>query len=151
MPGKKPTVADAQLILQLYEIRREPEMRKAREWCTQKFLPASRDEVMKLAFAMGTDENRYLRQFLTYYEMVGSFVNRGVLNRDLVEDSVGEHINVYVKLKPYLKDLREATGFPEFMQHIEKLIERSPNGRRRMAVMEKRIAERMAAARKAGA
>jgi hypothetical protein len=150
MPGKKPTVADAQLILQLYELRREPEMRKARDWCTQQFLPASRDEVLKLAFALGTEENRYLRQFLTYYEMVASFVNRGLLNRDLLEDSVGEHINLYAKLKPFLKDLREQIGVPEFMQHTERLIEGSPNARRRLALMQKRIAERMAA-KKAGA
>jgi hypothetical protein len=137
-------VADAQLILQLYDLRREPEMRKARDWRTQQIFPSSRDEVLKLAFVMGTDENRYLRQFLTYYEMVGSFVNRGLLNRDLLEDSVGEHINLYAKLKPYLKDLREATGFPEFMQHTERLIEGSQNGRRRLAIMQKRIAQRMA-------
>ena len=44
--------------------------------------------------------------------MLASFVNRGVLNRDRVEDLVGEHINLYAKLKPYLKDLREAFGLP---------------------------------------
>ena len=149
MPGKKPTVADAQLILQLYDLRREAEMRKARDWCTLLFLPSSRDEVMKLAFAMDTVENRYLRQVVTYYEMLASFVNRGILHRDLVEDSVGEHINLYAKLKPYLKDLREAAGVPQFMQHIEKLIEGSPNGRRRLAMVQKRIAE-VTAAKKAG-
>jgi len=140
MPGKKPTIADAHLILQLYDLRREPEMRKARDWCTMQFFPVSREEVLKLFFDTGGEQNRYLRQFLSYYEMVASFVNRGLLNRDLLEDSVGEHMNVYAKLKPYLKDLREATGFPEFMQHTERLIERSPNGRRRLAIMEKRVA-----------
>jgi len=105
---------------------------------------------MKLAFATDTVENRYLRQVVTYYERLGSFVNRGILNRDVVEDSVGEHINLYAKLKPYLKDLRQASGFPEFMQHTEKLIEGSPNGRRRLAFMQKRIAE-VTAAKKASA
>ena len=48
---------------------------------------------MKLTFDMGTNENRYLRQVLTYYEMLASFVNRGILNSGLVEVSLGEHIN----------------------------------------------------------
>jgi len=59
MPAKpKPTVADAQLILELYELRREPEMRKARDWCTQEFIPSSCDDVLKLAFALGLIERR---------------------------------------------------------------------------------------------
>ena len=60
--AKKPTAADAQLILQLYELRREAEMRKARSWWLGEFWPQSADDVVKVAWAMGSQENNWLRQ-----------------------------------------------------------------------------------------
>jgi hypothetical protein len=146
---RKPTVDDARLILELYDLRREPEMRKARDWCTMQFFPRSYDDVAKIGMAMGTDENRWLRQFLTYYEMVASFVNRGLLDRDLLEDSAGEYLNVYAKLKPYLAEMRKNFGIPEFIQHIERLVEESPTGRRRLKQVEERIRQRLAQAQRA--
>lgn len=137
-----PTATDAQLVMQLYDLRRETEMRKARDWATLQFSPKSFQDVSAIFQAAGSDENRWLRQFITYYEMAGSFVNRGVLNRDLLEDSVGEYVNVYVKLKPYLKELREVTGWPDFMVNIEHLVEESERGRQLMKVMETWFADR---------
>ena len=140
--SSKPTAADAQLIMQLYDLRRESEMRKARDYCTQQFSPTSLQEIQKIFENSGSDQNRWLRQVITYYEMVGSFVNRGVLNRDLLEDSVGEYVNVYMKLKPYIKQLRESYGWPDFMINIERLVEESERSRHMMKVMEGWIAER---------
>ena len=59
---KKPTVADAQLILQLYDLRREPEIRKARNWWLTEFWPANADDFIKVSGATGTQENAWLRQ-----------------------------------------------------------------------------------------
>ena len=139
-----PTATDAQLIMQLYDLRREPEMRKARDWSTQQFFPSSLDDITALFMAQGSDENRWLRQVISYWEMVASFVNRGVLNRELLEDSVGEYVNVYTKFRPYLKELRKAFGYPDFMINIERLVEESETGRRRVVMTEKWFAERSA-------
>jgi len=67
--AKKPTAADAQLILQLYDLRREAEMRKARSWWLGEFWPQSADDVVKVAWAMGTQENNWLRQVGGYWSM----------------------------------------------------------------------------------
>ena len=80
---KKPTIADAQLIVQLYDLRREAEMRKARSWWAGEFFPQSADDFLKVAWAMGTQENNWLRQVGGYWGMVTSFVNNGVLNEQL--------------------------------------------------------------------
>jgi hypothetical protein len=136
-----PTTTDAQLIMQLYDLRREAEMRKARDWSTQEFSPSSLEEIMVIFMAQGSDQNRWLRQVISYWEMVASFVNRGVLNRDLLEDSVGEYVNIYAKFRPFLKEIRQTIGFPEFMSNIERLVEESERGRRLMAMMQKWFAE----------
>ncbi|MGH9508813.1 MAG: DUF4760 domain-containing protein [Terriglobales bacterium] len=139
-----PDTKDAQIIMQLYDLRRETELRKARDWSTQEFLPSSQEDIMAIFMAQGTDQNRWLRQVISYWEMVASFVNRGVLNRDLLEDSVGEYVNVYCKFRPFLKEIRQTIGFPEFMSNIERLVEESERGRRMVAMMEKWFADRRA-------
>jgi len=66
--AKKPTVADAQLILKLYDLRREAEMRKARHWWGAEFFPQTADDFLKVSWAMGTQENNWLRQVLGYFD-----------------------------------------------------------------------------------
>jgi hypothetical protein len=72
--SKKATAADAQLIMQLYDLRREAEMRKARNWWVTAFWPESADDVMKIVGAMGTQENNWMRQVGGYWNMAASFV-----------------------------------------------------------------------------
>src|ERR1039458_4524897 len=74
---KKPTATDAQLIMQLYDLRREPEMRKARNWWVTTFWPESADDFLKVGWAMGTQENNWLRQVIGYWSMASSFVLHG--------------------------------------------------------------------------
>ena len=81
--AKKPTATDAQLILQLYDLRREPEMRKARNWWAADFFPENADDFVKVAWAMGSQENNWLRQVSGYWGMAASFVLQGVLNEEL--------------------------------------------------------------------
>jgi hypothetical protein len=128
---------DAEILLKLYELRREPELRKARDWVTQQFRPTTAAEVMGVLRASGTDHNRWLRQFITYYEMVASLVHRGVLDRDLLEDSVTEYVNLYAKVKPFLKELRRETRLPTFLRQTERLVEKSLRGQDTLATMEK--------------
>ena len=81
--SKKATASDAQLILQLYDLRREAEMRKARSWWLGEFWPQSDDDYTKVAGAMGSQENNWLRQVIGYWSMAASFVLHGALNEDL--------------------------------------------------------------------
>jgi hypothetical protein len=145
-PFHGPDHHDADILLKLYDLRREPELRKARDWCTLEFRPSSAEDVLAVLREAGkTDRNRWLRQFTSYYEMVASLVHRGVLDRDLLEDSVQEYVGFYAMLKPFLKDIRETMGFPAYMKQIERLVEESKRGREHLATIEKWLAGRRTA------
>jgi hypothetical protein len=137
-PVHGPNHHDADILLKLYDLRREPEMRMARDWCALQFRPSSAEDVLAVLRDAGkTDHNRWLRQFTSYYEMVASLVHRGVLDRDLLEDSVTEYVGFYAMLKPFLKEIREAMGLPTYMKNIERLVEESKRGREHLAMVEK--------------
>jgi hypothetical protein len=140
----KPTAADAQLILKLYDLRREAELRKARHWWVVAFWPQSADDFMKVSGAMGTPENNWLRQVMGYWGIASSLVNHGALNRELfLEPSFcGEMVLIYVKLKPFLKELREKMQNPEFLAGIESLIMSSKKSREFLKRMETNLAAR---------
>ncbi len=149
---KKPTAADAQLILQLYDLRREAEMRKARNWWFTTFWPTSADDFMKIASTPGTQENNWLRQVSGYWSMAASFVLHGALNEELfIQPAVsGEMFIVFAKVHPFLKELREKTGDPHIFAIIEKVIMGSKFGRERFKFMLKRVEmmrEKMATAK----
>jgi hypothetical protein len=140
-PVHGPDHHDADILLNLYDLRREPELRKARDWCAFEFRPSSAEDVPAILREAGkTDRNRWFRQFTTYYEMAASLVHRGVLDRDLLEDSVNEYIGFYAMLKPFLKEIRETMGFPTYMKQIERLVEESNRGREHLAAVEKWLA-----------
>ena len=112
------TYDDANLILRLYEIRREEKMRTARTWFAVNFKPKSMEEVGKLA-APGTTENAYMRQVATYFEMVASFITSGVLNKELYFQSGGELLLTYVRLRPVIHAMREANKNPQVYRNLE--------------------------------
>ncbi len=139
--SKKPTTADAHLILELYDLRREAEMRKARNWWAAEFFPQSADEFMKIAFSMGTQENNWLRQVGGYWSMAASFVLLGVLNEDLFLQPAfsGEMFLIFAKIHPFLKELREKVGDPQMFLNIEKVITHTKWGRDRLQFTIKRV------------
>jgi hypothetical protein len=150
--AKKPTASDAQLIMQLYDLRREAEMRKARAWWFTGFWPKNADDFMRIAFTPGTQENNWLRQVSGYWSMAASFVLHGALNADLfLQPAVsGEMFIVFAKVQPFLKELREKSGDPHLFSVIEKVIMSSKSGRERLKFMLKRVEtmrEKMAAAK----
>ena len=138
---KKATAKDAKLILELYDLRREAEMRKARNYVAMQFNPQSVEEAMKVMTAFGTDENRWMRQVVSYWEMAASLVLRGTINEELFLDSNGEMLFIYAKLKPVLPGLRKAMNSPEFLGQMEKLIHRTAESRKRLKLFEERIAQ----------
>jgi hypothetical protein len=138
---KKPTAADAQLILQLYDLRREAEMRKARNWWFTGFWPRNADDYLKVATAMNTQENNWLRQVHGYWAMAASFVALGALNEELfLKPSVsGEMFLILAKVYPFLKELREKLGDQNVYVDIEKVATHTKWGRDRLQFMIKRV------------
>lgn len=142
--AKKPTTADAELILKLYDLRREPEMRKARAWWANEFFPESADDFVKIARAFGTQENAWLRQVAGYWDIVASFAVNGVLNEDLFLQPgfSGELFLIYSKVHPFIKELREQLGDPQVFFAVEKAVTRTKWGKNRLQFMIKRVAAR---------
>ena len=139
--AKKPTAIDAQLVLHLYELRREPELRKARSWWIGEFWPQSAEDFMKVAGAMGSQENNWLRQVVGYWSMASSFVLLGTLNEEMfIQPAVsGEMLFVFAKVQPFLKELREKMGDPQMFANIEKVSTGSKFARERLKWTLKRV------------
>ena len=141
---KSATPADAQVILRLYDLRREAEMRKARTWWFVSFWPQTADDFMKVMNAVGTPENAWLRQVMGYWEMAAAIAVQGAVNQELflVPSFSGEMFTVFAKLKPFLGELRKKIGNPELLANIETLINSSKKGRERLKQFEVRLAAR---------
>jgi hypothetical protein len=152
---KKPTAQDAELILKLYDLRRETEIRKARNWWLVTFWPESVDDFMKIGGAMGTQENNWLRQVAGYWNMAASLALAGTVNQELFLDPSfsGEMFFIFAKVKPFLGDLRAQMKNPRMFQNVEKLINGSKQGREFLKFVEGQVAARremMAKTAKAG-
>jgi hypothetical protein len=141
MPSQA-TPKDAELIMQLYDLRREPEMRKARNWWLTQFWPDGADDFMKIAMNLGSQENNWLRQAAGYWSMAASFVESGAINVDLfLQPSVsGEMYFIFAKLHPYLAEIRQKLDDPEVLLNVEKVINSTEYGRNRLQFTLKRIA-----------
>jgi hypothetical protein len=142
------TPQDAELILKLYDLRREPVMREARAFIAQ-FFPESLDDVLAVATAFGTKEQAYVRQVYGYWEMAASLVNRGAINRDLALDNYNEMFFAFAKIEPYLEGFRQTMGTPNFGRQTQQLVESSAENKQRLADMKKMQADM--AQRRAGA
>jgi hypothetical protein len=134
------TTADAQLILQLYDFRRETEMRNARHFIAAEFWPESAEDTLRIARAYPSPENTWLRQVTSYWEMAASFVLRGALNEGLFFDVSGEMYCVYAKFRPFLPEIRQK--LPYFLLSVEKVVMNTKGGRDRLERLEKRLARR---------
>ncbi len=120
---------EAGLILKLYELRREETMRKARDWYFREFNPQNMAEFSAAIFG---EHSGHVRMVITYWDMAAALVNRGVISVDLFTDTNGEHIGVFAKIEPILGEIRAAFG-PQFASNLEKLIDATPDGRKRTA------------------
>jgi len=114
----RPTYDDANLILRLYEMRREDRMRKARGWFTANFKVTTWDELQKLAPA-GSDENASYRMVVTYWDMAASFITSGVLHRELFFQSGRELLLVWERVRAVLPAIRQQYKDPHLWGHLE--------------------------------
>lgn len=114
------TYEDANLILRLYELRRDPTLREARNWFGAHFNPASAEEMMQ-KYPFGSKENTYTRMVISYWDMACSFVTSGVLNQELLFQSGGELLFVWEKIRPLAEGMRKITNNPNVWGNIEKV------------------------------
>ena len=143
-------VESAELILKLYDLRREETMRKARNWFFT-FNPTSADDYFKTM--MDPEVGGYLRMVTSYWDMAAAMVNHGAIDADLFNETAGEHMMVFAKIEPLLAELREKFENPDGFKHLEKVIMDSPNGAEKVKKTQewmKRIQEQMAAAQGGG-
>lgn len=125
---------DVELILKLYELRREKRMRRARAWYFTKFNPTSAADIGRL-FTGGERASAYYRMITSYWDMAASFVINGGIDEKLFLDANTEHVGVFAKLAPFIAELRAAAGEPDYLLHLEQLVRRVPEAE---AVMERR-------------
>ncbi len=123
-------VESANLILKLYELRREEKMREARNWFTT-FSPHSAEEIMQTIFNPETSAK--YRMVVSYWDMAASFVNHGAIDEEMFNDVSGECVIVFARIEPFLDELREMTKRPKMLANIEKLVMRQPNAREMLA------------------
>jgi len=120
---------EASLILKLYDLRREETMRKARDWYFREFNPQSLADFNAVMFG---EHGGHLRMVISYWDMAAGLVNNGAISLELFNDCNGEHIGVFSIVEPLLGEIRAASG-PRFAANLEKLVDATPDGRKRTA------------------
>src|ERR1039458_8347840 len=106
----KATYDDVNLILRLYDIRREEKLRAARLWFVMNFKPKTAAEYMKLIET--PEANAAFRQSVSYWDMVASFITSGVLNEELFFQSNRELLLFWLRLKPVVEAARKVNKDP---------------------------------------
>lgn len=126
---------EANLILKLYELRREETMRKARDWFFREFHPES---LADLNATMFSEHSGHARMVMSYWDMAAALVNHGAISSELFNDTNGEHLSVFAKLEPFLGEVRASYG-PQFLANLEKLIDTTPGSRERLGMVRERM------------
>jgi len=132
-------IRQAELILKLYEVRRETVMREARSYVGGEFMIASAGELVDIVSA-GGKHTGFVLQVYGYWDMVAAFVHHGALSADLVYDTCQELYFQYAKIQPFLAEFRQRMNLPEWMVGLQRLVEGSEKGRARLAVMQQNLA-----------
>jgi len=134
------TPADAEIILKLYELRTEAEMRKARAWMTGEFWPATAEEFFAVAENPADPHNAWLRQVLTYWEMAAAMVLHGAVSAELFVDCNSEGFFLLAKFAPILEGIREKN--PGFLPKTAELINRFSAAQQRYEAVLKNVEAR---------
>lgn len=112
------TYDDVNLVLRLYDLRRESKLRRARDWFGTSFKARTTDEFNTLCPA-GSEENAYFRMVISYWDMVASFITGEVLNRELFFQSGRELLFVWEKVRDLVPQARETSKDPSFLKNLE--------------------------------
>lgn len=117
------TYEEVNLMLRLYDVRREARLRQARHWYVDHFHPTSAEEMMQM-YAPGTDEYTNIRMVLSYWDMVASIVNRGLINDELFFENNGEIWVVWDRIRNIVPTWRSAFKNPTLFLHMEDTCKR---------------------------
>ena len=113
----------AELNLKLYDLRRETVLREARNWFLRDFHPQSVGEV---ATVLRTQRNASFRMVLGYWDMAASLVTTGAIDADAFRAAHGEIFGTFSKIHPFLAEMRQAWGEPDFCKHMEAVVMSAP-------------------------
>ena len=130
----------ARLILELYQLRREPKMREARTWFLAQW-PKTPPDLVEMARG---ENNTLFRMATSYWDMACSLVNNGAIEARMFHDSMNEHVFMYAKVVRLLPEFRATVGQPRFLAQLEKCVQALPDLADRLAYFEK-VRERMLA------
>jgi hypothetical protein len=119
----KPTHEQAQLHLQVYDLRREAKLRQAREWFFKNYIVQTLDDARRIA-PPGTENGALASQVLSYWENACALLNYGLLHEDLFFETSGEFFGVWERVKPVIGEFRKLFANPSFLGHLEKSAER---------------------------
>jgi hypothetical protein len=119
----KPTHEQAQLQLQLFELRREPRLREARNWVFKNYIVESFDDSLRVA-PPGSEGQQLLMMVLSYWDQACAMLNYGLLHEDLFFETTGEFFGVWESVKPAIPEGRKRFQNPGFAQHLEKAAKR---------------------------
>jgi hypothetical protein len=137
---------DVMAILKLYELRGEPRMREARAWFLTEFAPRSGKEIVRLMMS-GERQSAFYRMVASHWEVAASFVNNGGIDERLFLEGNTEHVVVYAKLQPFLAEMREVMGEPDYLANLERLVLKVPDVEKKLE-NRRRLLERWAQADK---
>lgn len=121
--GTKPTHEQAQLHLQVYDLRREERLRQARDWFQKSFNAETADEAMKLA-APGTEHGNFFGMVIGYWEQACTLLNYGLLHEELFFETSGEFFGVWEQLKGVVPQFRQSFKDPNLLGNLEKAAKR---------------------------
>jgi hypothetical protein len=127
----KPTHEQAQLHLQVYDLRREERLRKARDWFQQNYRAQTFEEAMR--FAPGTEQGTFLGMVIGYWEQACALLNYGLLHEELFFETSGEFFEVWELLKPVVPEYRKQFKDPNMLANLEKAAQRFEKWQERRA------------------
>ncbi len=119
----KPTHEQAQLHLQVYDLRREPRLRQARDWFFKNYIVDTLDDAMRIA-APGTEAGAFAGMVIGYWEQACALLDYGLLHEDLFFETSGEFFGVWEILKPIVPEARKRFADKQFLFHLERVAQR---------------------------
>lgn len=136
---RAPEPRDADMILRLYDLRREAEMRKARAFVIT-FAPSTIEELLAV-MDWKHPENAHFRQVTSYWEMVADFANRELLHPEMYAAHCGEAFVIYARLSPFLDEMKKR-GYSRFLMHTDAAVRKHPVVAERVEGMRQMLAKR---------
>ena len=119
---------DTLAIIELYALRRDEAMRRARAWYFTEFNPESAADIVKLMLS-GQQPSAAYRMVTSYWDMAASLVNNGGIDEQMFLEANTEHIGIFARIEPFIAEVREVFGEQNYLTHLETLVLKIPNAR----------------------